>query len=118
MLEVVRLICGPGCAKDTAICASDIVNQVIAPLVVAANIASPGVADAADTAIADAVKIGDKVVRADTAAGKAFIQLADKLKEFRYSEDNMPQIEKLATLLGRVQSLDIENARSATTTTI
>ena len=97
--------CGAGCAKDAATCGLTIADQVIAPLIVAANIATLGLAEAPDTAIEEglnAVRIGDKIVSADTKIGKALIWLANKLQTV--GTEDLP---KEATLLERIQQVQI-----------
>ena len=97
--------CGAACAKDAATCGTTVLDQVIAPLVIAANVATFGLAAAPDAALEaglDAVKIGDKAVMASTKAGKAMIWLAHKLQSIQPEK-----LEHGGSLYKRIKSSDV-----------
>ena len=92
--------CGAACAKDQVACGTTILNEVIAPLVIAANVATFGLAAAPDAALEaglNAVKIGDKAVMASTTAGKAMIWLVSKLQTIQPEK-----LDKGASLYKRI----------------
>jgi len=71
--------CGAACASSVQECAFSTLDLVLAPLVIAANIATLGLASAPAGA-ANAVKIGTKTVTASTRAGRSMIWVANKLQ--------------------------------------
>lgn len=56
-----------------------VLDQVVAPLIVAANIVTFGAADAASDAV-DAVKVGNKFIASSTRIGRALLRVANKLQ--------------------------------------
>lgn len=61
--------CGAGCASDSASCGFAVFEQVMGPIIVAANIATFGGAGVIDT-VADTVTVAGKTVRISSKTGK------------------------------------------------
>lgn len=75
--------CGAACAKTSADCGFAVADQVIAPLIVAANIASFGLATPATAGVqagAKTIQIGGKTVAGTSKAGKALVKVVDLLQ--------------------------------------
>jgi hypothetical protein len=87
--------CGAACAKTALDCGLAVADQVIAPLVVAANIATLGMT-AAPAGAANTVKVGSKSYTASTTLGKAMLTAIDLLQTV-----SSPRLAKKATLLTR-----------------
>lgn len=71
--------CGAGCAQTKSECGLAVADQVIAPLVVAANVVTLGVS----AGIGHGIKIGGKLVKASTKVGRAFVFAVDKLQSVK-----------------------------------
>ena len=72
--------CAAGCAKTSTECGMVVADQVISPLIVAANIASLGLstpATGAASAGVQTLKVGGKTVTGSTRLGKALIKAVD-----------------------------------------
>merc|ERR1712093_425747 len=73
--------CGMGCAKGGgSACAMSVISQVMAPLMLAANIATLGMSSAATNgakAAQTSVKVGKKTYQATSRLGKAFAKVAN-----------------------------------------
>ena len=72
--------CGAGCAKTAMECGTTFADQVMSPLILAANAATLGLATpvtGAARAGATSVKIGGKVFTSSTKTGTALLKLAD-----------------------------------------
>lgn len=91
--------CGVGCARDTATCALSTTDMILAPLIVAANIATFGLTSAPANA-ARTVVVGGKTVAYSTKAGWALLKAASILQTIR-----TPNIAKGATLVKRVKTI-------------
>lgn len=65
--------CGAGCAATSSDCALAVGEQVLAPLVVAANIATWGGVGAVDTAV-DTIEVSGKTVQVTSKTGRFFVK--------------------------------------------
>eukprot|EP00798_Chlamydomonas_sp_ICE-L_P011797 gene11797-16073_t len=71
------------CAKTSADCGFAVADQIIAPLVVAANVFTLGIAKAGSTAVegtTNAVRVGNKFVVSSTKAGRFFLRAVNLLQ--------------------------------------
>jgi len=99
--------CAAGCAKTKFDCGSVVANQVISPLVVAANLATLGLA-APETAIAtgplkgagETLTIGSKTFYGGTKSGAAFIKAVKALQSVKPAG-----LAKDATLVQRIYAV-------------
>ena len=83
--------CAAGCGLTATDCALTVVGQVVSPLILAANIASLGLAAPETAAAAEAakagqtaattIKVGSKVVSSNTKLGKAFITAVNAMQD-------------------------------------
>jgi EGF domain/Calcium-binding EGF domain len=92
--------CAAACAKDTATCALGITEQILAPLIVAANILTLGLATPITGAITISIKTASgatKLVSGATRLGKIFVDLVKKFQTIR----STPSPEK-ATIFKRI----------------
>eukprot|EP00798_Chlamydomonas_sp_ICE-L_P000346 gene345-1723_t len=75
--------CAAACAKTSKDCALAVVDQIITPLVVAANVVTLGIAGSGKTVVEDttnAVKVGNKFVVSSTKAGRLFLKAVNLLQ--------------------------------------
>jgi hypothetical protein len=76
--------CGAGCAKTSAQCGMTVFDQVLAPLIVAANVATLGLASpatgAAGTAAKETLVIGGKTVAGTSKVGQGFVKVIKLLQ--------------------------------------
>eukprot|EP00798_Chlamydomonas_sp_ICE-L_P006153 gene6153-2764_t len=80
-----KVDCAAGCAKTSSECALAVVDQVIAPLILTANIATLGMAKAGTTVAegtVNAVRVGNKFVVSSTRAGRAFLNAVNLLQSY------------------------------------
>jgi len=80
--------CGAGCAQSAGQCAMTVVNQVLGPLIVAANVASMGLASPATkglTAATQTIKIAGKTVAGTSKLGKALVKVVKTLQTVKPS---------------------------------
>jgi hypothetical protein len=90
-------LCHTGCSKSLAECTVTIFDQVLSPLIVAANVATLG-ASSTVKAGAEAVKIGTKTAYATSKSGYYFLKLLAKVQSF-----NPAGLAKGATLARRIK---------------
>lgn len=90
--------CGAGCASSGADCGLAVFDQITAPIILAANIASFGLATpatgAADAAV-DTITVGGKVLAGSSKFGKALVRAVKALQTIR------PGVGKTATVVKR-----------------
>ena len=75
--------CGAGCAKSSTSCGTAVFDQVLAPLVLAANIATMGLATPATgaaTAAKDTLVIGGKTIAGTSKVGQGFVKVIKLLQ--------------------------------------
>jgi len=72
--------CGLGCAKSDDACFEGTYDQVLAPLILAANVASLGLAAPATATATMTIKVAGKVVAGTTRVGKAFVWVVKQLQ--------------------------------------
>lgn len=75
--------CGLSCAKTTTDCALAVADQVISPFIVAANVASLGLATPATAGASATIRVGGKTVTASSKVGKSFISVVATLSKFQ-----------------------------------
>ena len=75
--------CALGCAKSSTDCGMVVADQVLAPLILAANIATLGLDTPATAGATDTLKIGSKTVTSSTKTGKALITAIKKLQSVK-----------------------------------
>lgn len=78
--------CAAACAQDSATCALGITEQILGPLIVAANILTLGLATPATAAVTISIKTatgGTKLVAGATTLGRAFVNLIKKFQTIR-----------------------------------
>ena len=68
-----RVDCGAACSSTVGECVSGVVDQVIAPLILAANIASFGLATPATAGATTTIKVAGKTVSGSTKLGRAMV---------------------------------------------
>eukprot|EP00927_Polykrikos_kofoidii_P004999 TRINITY_DN11986_c1_g3_i1.p1 TRINITY_DN11986_c1_g3~~TRINITY_DN11986_c1_g3_i1.p1 ORF type:complete len:483 (-),score=44.99 TRINITY_DN11986_c1_g3_i1:78-1526(-) len=76
--------CGAACAKTSKDCALTVVSQTVAPLLLAANVASLGMAKPATTGATvglQSVRIGGKAMTSSSKVGKALIHAVKSLEK-------------------------------------
>eukprot|EP00798_Chlamydomonas_sp_ICE-L_P019821 gene19821-26506_t len=81
--DVNQVNCAAACAKTSADCGFAVADQLIAPLVVAANVFTLGIAKAGSTAVegtTNAVRVGNKFVVSSTKAGRFFLRAVNLLQ--------------------------------------
>jgi hypothetical protein len=81
--------CGAGCAKNSGECGKVVGEQVYAPLVVAANVATLGLSSTATAGVQGTVTtltIGSKTISSGTKVGKALITLITKARSMNLQE--------------------------------
>ena len=93
---------GFGCASNFEACAFYTANQVILPLVIAANIATLGLAETPDAAAEDTVRIGSKSFTATTNIGKGMLWLVKKLQSV--TAHDLPENASLVERIWKVRS--------------
>ncbi|GFH55030.1 hypothetical protein CTEN210_11506 [Chaetoceros tenuissimus] len=92
--------CGMACAKTTEDCVLAVADQVVSTLILAANIASLGLATPVTSGVsagASTITVGGKVVAGTSKAGKALVKLVSKLQTVKPSG-----LAKGATIYQRV----------------
>ena len=81
--------CGAGCAKSSAECGKVVGEQVYAPLVVAANVATMGLSSSATAGVQGTVTtltIGSKTISSSSKVGKALITVITKARSMNVQE--------------------------------
>jgi hypothetical protein len=74
--------CGMGCAASTSQCISEVTDQVLSSLVIAANIATLGLSSV-PAGTAAAVQVGNKWVAASTKTGRLMLRVINRLQTVR-----------------------------------
>lgn len=74
--------CGLGCGRSTEECVTEIVGQVLAPLILATNVATMGLAAPVTNAL-QTITVAGKAVVGTSKLGKAFVKFANKLEDLR-----------------------------------
>ncbi len=75
--------CGMGCGETDGKCAMTVVDQVVAPLILAANVATLGLSAAPAAAVkagVSTVKVGGKLVEASSKVGKLLLKAVNKMQ--------------------------------------
>ena len=72
--------CGLACAKSSGECALAVADQVISTLVLAANVATLGLATPATAGATATIRVGGKTVAGTTKVGKALVYAVQKLQ--------------------------------------
>ena len=83
--------CGAGCASSETNCAFAIIDQVTAPIFLAANIATFGLAipaTGAANAAADTIMVGGKVLVGTSKFGKALVKMVKELQTIKPDLNN------------------------------
>lgn len=106
--------CGAGCAKSSGQCALAVANQVIAPVIVAANIVTLGLADATADAVkaGTTVAVGGKQVAYTSSLGKYALQTLNKLQSINKTG------QAGATITQRIVSARLGTTLSTVVTTL
>ena len=89
--------CGMACAKTTEDCVLAVADQVISTLILAANIATLGLATPVTSGVsvgASTIKVGGKVVSGTSKVGKALVKLVSNLKKVSVKAVNTLQTVK------------------------
>ncbi|CAB9502479.1 Hyalin (Fragment) [Seminavis robusta] len=99
--------CGIGCADSQDTCTIETANQIVAPIVVAANIATLGMSSAGSAAGRVGIAMFGKFFGSTTRAGKAMLRFAQRLNRF---SDNVEDLLKakvaIRTVKGTIQNID------------
>jgi len=107
--------CGAGCAKSSGECALIVANQVLAPLILAANIASLGLATPATAstgAAVNTIKVGGKTVAGTSKLGKVFVKAVKTLQ----TAGSVQKIDGVENAVKGVKILQrFKNAKTGTT---
>jgi hypothetical protein len=72
--------CGLSCAKSTEDCVLAVADQIIAPLIVAANVATLGLATPATATASATLRVGGKTVAGSSKIGKALVWAVKNLQ--------------------------------------
>jgi hypothetical protein len=89
--------CGAACTDSLQDCVLGVGEQVIAPIIVAANVASLGLATPATAGATTTIKVGTKVVAGTSKVGKAFVWFVSKAQSI-----NPGGVTKFPTIIKRI----------------
>ena len=119
MCDTDQVDCGAACSKSTTECALAIVDQVLAPIILAANAVTLGLAGTTASS-AKAVQVGGQFVTASNRAGTSFLKAADFLQTIQKLDtldDTFDYIRIQTSVVGRIKNARLGTPFSKVVTT-